>query len=483
MKNDAFLALKVRGPAVGPRRAERDGRLGRRRLARAGDVGPHGHPLHRPPARCAASSSPRTGPGTRSARTGSTPPTTTGSRSSRRRADERRRPPPEPGRRAAAPRAVAPCGADAPAAADPRGRRPREAGRAVAPHGGAGPQHGPAAPEHARRAPRRAQDRRRGRDGAPAARRATSTAASRRSASRCRTTSGSRTSTAWTTWRRSTTSTASASRSSGWPASTVPERAEYIRIILAEVQRIVSHVIAVGTYGLDLGAITPFLHTFREREKGLDLLDHVSGGRLLYHMIRIGGVKRDLSPEWLDECNAFLDAVERRMPEYNQLLLDNHIFRERTAGIGVIPRETAIAFGRHGARAARVGRRLRLPPRRVVRHLRPLRLRRPGRAERHHGRRRRLLPPPLGARSRRWRSPCGSCARRCASCRGARSRRKLPKSLKPPKGEVYVRVENPRGELAYYLVSEGGRQAVAGALPRAVLQQHRGPHRRSRPAS
>ena len=125
----------------------------------------------------------------------------------------------------------------------------------------------------------------------------------------------------------------------------VPERAEYVRIVLAEVQRIVSHVMAVGVYGLDVGAITPFLHTFRERERGLDLLDHVSGGRLLYHVIRIGGVKRDLSPEWVDECHAFLDAVEHRLPEYNALLMNNHIFQERAAGIGVIPKDVALGWG------------------------------------------------------------------------------------------------------------------------------------------
>ena len=125
----------------------------------------------------------------------------------------------------------------------------------------------------------------------------------------------------------------------------VPERAEHVRIVVAEVQRVISHLMAVGTYGLDVGAITPFLHTFRERERGLDLLDHISGGRLLYHYVRIGGVKRDLSPEWVQECRTFLDEVERRLPEYNALLLHNHIFQERTCGIGVIPREVAIAWG------------------------------------------------------------------------------------------------------------------------------------------
>jgi NADH-quinone oxidoreductase subunit D len=238
----------------------------------------------------------------------------------------------------------------------------------------------------------------------------------------------------------------------------VPERAEYIRVILAEVQRIVSHVMAVGVYGLDLGAITPFLHSFRERERGLDLLDHISGGRLLYHMIRIGGVKRDLSPEWIDECRTFLEHVERRVPEYNALLLDNHIFRERTCGIGVIPREMAIAWGVTGPalRASGVDWDTRrdapygiydrfafdvpVAPSHLVGvvgdcfHRHWVRVKEIEQSTRIVREALRTLPP--------------------GEISG-----KVPKTYKPPKGEVYVRVENPRGELAYYLVSEGTDKA------------------------
>ena len=236
----------------------------------------------------------------------------------------------------------------------------------------------------------------------------------------------------------------------------VPERAEYIRIILAEVQRVVSHVMAVGVYGLDIGAITPFLHTVREREKGLDLLDHISGGRLLYHLIRIGGVKRDLSPEWIDECHAFLDEVERRMPEYNALLMDNHIFRERTCGIGVISRDDAIAWGVTGPalRASGVDFDLRrdapygiydrfafdvpVAPSGIAGvpgdcfHRHWVRVQEIAQAIRIARQALRELPP------------------------GEHQAKVPPKGFKPPKGEVYVRVENPRGELAYYFVSEGG---------------------------
>ena len=235
----------------------------------------------------------------------------------------------------------------------------------------------------------------------------------------------------------------------------VPERAEYIRIAMAEVQRIVSHVMAVGVYGLDVGAITPFLHTFREREKGLDLLDHISGGRLLYHYVRIGGVKRDLTPEWIDECHAFLEQVERRLPEYNALLLNNHIFRERTTGIGVIPRDVALAWGVTGPalRASGVDWDCRrdAPYSIYDRFAFDVPVAPSGIAgevgdcfHRHWVRVKEIDQAIRIVRQALREMPPGEF------------QTKIPKGFKPPKGEVYVRVENPRGELAYYMVSEGG---------------------------
>jgi NADH-quinone oxidoreductase subunit D len=238
----------------------------------------------------------------------------------------------------------------------------------------------------------------------------------------------------------------------------VPERAEYIRIAMAELQRIVSHVMAVGVYGLDVGAITPFLHTFREREKGLDLLDHISGGRLLYHYVRIGGVKRDLTPEWIDECLAFLEQVERRMPEYNALLMNNHIFRERTCDIGVIPRDVAIAWGVTGPalRASGVDWDVRrdAPYGIYDRFTFDVPVAPSGVAgtvgdcfHRHWMRVKEIDQSIRIVRQALRELPPGEFAT------------KVPKGFKPPKGEVYVRVENPRGELAYYMVSEGTDKA------------------------
>ena len=237
----------------------------------------------------------------------------------------------------------------------------------------------------------------------------------------------------------------------------VPERAEYVRLILAEVQRVASHIFAMGVYGLDIGAITPFLHTFRERERGLDLLDHIAGGRLLYHVVRIGGVKRDLSPEWIDECHAFLDAVERRLPEYNALLLDNHIFQERTCGIGVITGTQAVAWGVTGPalRASGVDWDCRRDAPYGIYDRFPFEVP--------------VAPSGLAGTvgdcfHRHWvrfkevEQSISIVRRALRALPPGEIMAKLPKTFKPPKGEVFVRVENPRGELAYYAVSEGAEK-------------------------
>lgn len=234
----------------------------------------------------------------------------------------------------------------------------------------------------------------------------------------------------------------------------VPERAEYCRVIVAEVQRILSHIFAVGVYGLDLGAFTPFLHQFRERERGLDLLDHLSGGRLLYHYVRIGGVKRDLSPEWLDELRAFLDAVERRLPEYNTLLLHNRIFQDRTAGVGVIDRDTALRWGVTGPslRAAGVD----WDCRRDV----PYSVYDRFDFEVPHGHS--GIAGVVGdcfqrhwVRVREVEESLKIVRQALAGLPEGPVLANLPASLRPPEGEVYVRAENPRGELAAYMVSRG----------------------------
>src|ERR1043166_4728189 len=128
----------------------------------------------------------------------------------------------------------------------------------------------------------------------------------------------------------------------------IPEKANVIRVIIAELNRIASHLLAMGTYGLDLGTFSPFLYAFREREMILDLFEEVCGARLTYSYITVGGVHDDLPDGWLDHCKQFLDYFEPRIPEYHTLLTTNHIFVNRTANIGLLPRELAIAHACSG---------------------------------------------------------------------------------------------------------------------------------------
>ena len=128
----------------------------------------------------------------------------------------------------------------------------------------------------------------------------------------------------------------------------IPEKAQVIRVVVSELNRIASHLVAMGTYGLDLGTFSPFLYAFREREMILDLFEEVCGARLTYSYITIGGVHDDLPDGWIDHCKQFLDYFEPRIPEYHTLLTNNHIFVARTANIGVLSKELAIAHGCSG---------------------------------------------------------------------------------------------------------------------------------------
>jgi NADH-quinone oxidoreductase subunit D len=119
-------------------------------------------------------------------------------------------------------------------------------------------------------------------------------------------------------------------------------------VIIAELGRIASHLVAMGTYGLDLGSFSPFLYAFREREKILDLFEDVCGARLTYSYITVGGATADFPPGWLQKCEAFLDQLAPVIDEYHSLLTTNAIFIKRTASIGVMAPEMAIDYGCSG---------------------------------------------------------------------------------------------------------------------------------------
>jgi NADH-quinone oxidoreductase subunit D len=128
----------------------------------------------------------------------------------------------------------------------------------------------------------------------------------------------------------------------------IPKRVEYIRVLVAELNRLSSHFVALGTYGLDIGSFTPFLWVMRDREHINRLLEWVSGARMLYNYVWIGGLFYDLPVQFEQRCKEFIDYLKPKMVELERVLMDNAIFIERTANIGVIPLPLAIDYGLTG---------------------------------------------------------------------------------------------------------------------------------------
>lgn len=236
----------------------------------------------------------------------------------------------------------------------------------------------------------------------------------------------------------------------------VPERVEYIRVIMGELQRIASHLVAVGTYGLDIGAFTPFLYCFRDREKILTLFEMTCGARLLYNYIWIGGLSHDIHPDFIRYTKEFIDYFKPNLKELNDLLTYNKIFIDRTANVGILPLETAINYGVTGPNLRASGLRWDL----------------------------RLDDPysiydkfefdiPVG---QGWHGTIGDCWDRyyirilemeeslkileqaIAQIPEGDISSAIPKRVKPPEGQIYTRVENPRGELGYFIISKGQLQ-------------------------
>ena len=126
---------------------------------------------------------------------------------------------------------------------------------------------------------------------------------------------------------------------------TVPTKAQVIRVLMCELNRVASHLVGMGAYGLDLGSFSPFLYAFREREHVLDLFEDACGARLTYSFLTIGGAHDDLPAGFVGRCRSFLSYFTPKIPEYHALLTDNHIFVHRTAGVGVLPKALALSHG------------------------------------------------------------------------------------------------------------------------------------------
>jgi len=240
----------------------------------------------------------------------------------------------------------------------------------------------------------------------------------------------------------------------------VPPRAQIIRVIVAELNRIASHLVALGTYGLDMGAFTPFLYCFREREMILDLFEAVCGARLTYSYITVGGVREDLPDGWVDRCREYLDYFEPKISDYNNLLSFNHIFVKRTANIGVISPDDAIAFGLTGPMLRGSG--VRFDLRKVApydgyeAYEFDVPIARPGGVDE--------IPANVvvGDSWSRYYVRVLEMIQSVRIIRQALDRledgellAKKLKGLKLPDDEVYVEVENPRGQLGFYVKGDG----------------------------
>jgi len=250
----------------------------------------------------------------------------------------------------------------------------------------------------------------------------------------------------------------------------VPERASYIRIIMAELNRIASHLISLGAYGLDMGAFTPFTYVFREREMILDLFEATCGARLTYSYITIGGVTIDLPEGFVDRCREFCDYFEPKIDEYNQLLSYNHIFVKRTSGVGVISAADAIAWGLTGVvlRASGVKWDLRkCLPYDLYGRLEfdvPIGLPPGGRPPVPPGMPQPVVPHGVvvGDSWSRYFLRIVEMywslylVRQCLDrLQEGEIKAKMPRILKLPASEVYFEGENPRGQLGFYVQGNG----------------------------
>ena len=237
----------------------------------------------------------------------------------------------------------------------------------------------------------------------------------------------------------------------------IPPRAHWLRAISCELCRIASHLISVGTMTMDIGAFTPMLHGVRERETVNDLIEALCGARLTYNYHRIGGVAFDLPEGWRERTLRFLDHFDRFLTEFDRLISFNEVYVKRLAGVAVIPAALAIDYGLVGPNLRGSGVDFDL---------------------------RRDLPygaypnfrfqVPVG---RGFRGTTGDCFDRyyvrCLEMAesskivrqaldtlpGGEFMAKVPRRIKPEPGEALSRVESARGEMAYFVVSDGTEKA------------------------
>ncbi|OGU54226.1 MAG: NADH dehydrogenase [Ignavibacteria bacterium RBG_13_36_8] len=233
----------------------------------------------------------------------------------------------------------------------------------------------------------------------------------------------------------------------------VPERVEYIRVIMGELQRIISHLIAIGTFGLDVGANTPFLYCMRDREKVLSIFEKTCGARLLYNYMWIGGLSHDIPHDFVRLTKEFIKDFRPTITELNNLLTFNKIFIERTANVGILPVETAINYGVSGPSLRGSGIKWDV---------------RKNDTYSIYNRFDFDIPTGQGlqgtvgdtwdryyVRVLELEESLKIIEQAIDNIPEGDVQSAIPKRIKPPVGTVYSRVENPRGELGYFIISDG----------------------------
>ena len=238
----------------------------------------------------------------------------------------------------------------------------------------------------------------------------------------------------------------------------VPERATWTRTLLSELGRVLNHLMFLGSYPLELGAITPMFYSFREREELQAVMEEFSGGRMHYMATRVGGLLHDLPEGWLDRVDAAVETVRGRMPELEGMIVGNEIVQARTRGVGVLDLEQVLGYGVSGpiARASGLDLDLRRdepylaygelfgeggPGRVVTRDTGDCYARLEVLAEQVH------VSLDLAR----------ACTERLRELGPGPYDTKLPKVLKVPEGAHYLQTENPLGLNGYYLVSRGDK--------------------------
>ena len=238
----------------------------------------------------------------------------------------------------------------------------------------------------------------------------------------------------------------------------VPERAVWARTLLAELNRVLNHLMFLGSYPLELGAITPVFYAFREREELQAVMEEASGGRMHYMFNRVGGLKEDLPAGWLGRVQHAIDEVRRRLPDLRNMLVGNEILIARTRGVGVLSPETILSYGVSGpiARASGVD----VDLRRDAPYLAYAELF----AEGGPGR---VVTRTAGDCEARLSvlleqtdvslDLAEACVARLRALPQGPVNVRLPKVLRVPEGHLYTATENPLGFNGYYLVSRGDK--------------------------